>query len=339
MNAAERVMAAFTGETPDRPPFTLTLSLYGARLAGAPLERYYREPLLYAHGQVCVAERISPDIIFGPFAMALEAEAFGAELVRHDAGPPNVRRPSVRTPRDADAISPPSRDGSPGLSFICESVRRLADHFGGSVPVAGVLTAPVDLPAMLMGIEGWLEILLFEPERAEGILAATTEHFAAMAGALAAAGASCIAIPLMLCNPKLLPPAVISRSIVPCLERAFARAGIPFILHHGGNPALPLLPQVKELPNVAGFVIGPGDSFDEARSLVGEGRLLLGNLNGPVLNRLTPDQARATTEAILSGRQNDRHFILASSSADVPLDTPLDTLLAIRDGVCRWRIP
>lgn len=72
---------------------------------------------------------------------------------------------------------------------------------------------------------GRLEILLFEPERAEGILAATTEHFAAMAGALAAAGASCIAIPLMLCNPKLLPPAVISRSIVPCLERAFARGG------------------------------------------------------------------------------------------------------------------
>lgn len=333
MTAAERVMAAFTGEESDRPPFTLTLSLYGARLTGAPLDRHYTDPVLYAQGQARVADLVAPDIIFAPFALAREAEAFGAGLAYHPDGPPTVRTHPCRPPRDAASLPLPSVDASPGLAYLRESVRRLADHFGGSVPLAGVLTAPADLPVMLMGLEGWLETLLFEPDLADAILAATAEHFATMAGELAAAGASCIAIPLMLANPRLVTPAVISRSIVPPLARAFARSPLPIILHHGGNPATPFLPVVKELPNVAGFVIGPGDSFGEARAMVGEGRLLLGNLNGPVLNRLTPGQARKRTEEILGARRGDRHFILASSSADVPLDTPPETLLAIRDAV------
>ncbi|MBT1076889.1 uroporphyrinogen decarboxylase family protein [Geobacter grbiciae] len=333
MTAAERIMAVFTGEKPDRPPFALTLSLYGARLINAPLARYYADPALYAQGQVRVAELVSPDVIFGPFALALEAEAYGAELLYHSDGPPMVRRHPFRSPRDAASLSPPAIDTCPGLAYLRGSVRRLADHFCGSVPLAGVLTAPVDLPAMLMGLDGWLETLLFEPALAETVLAAATEHFAAMVGALAAAGAACIAIPLMLANPTLVTPAVISRSIVPPLARAFARTPIPIILHHGGNPAMPFLPLMKALPNVAGFVIGPGDSFAEARSIVGEEKLLLGNLNGPVLNRLTPEQAGARAAAILADRRDDPHFVLASSSADVPLDTPLETLLAVRAAV------
>lgn len=333
MTSAERVMAAFTGEQTDRPPFTLTLSLYGARLIDAPLDRYYADPALYAEGQARVAELIAPDIIFAPFVLPREAEAFGAELAVHATGPPTVRRHPFRSPRDAASLAPPPIDRTPSLSYLCESVRRLGDRFGGSVPLVGILTAPVDLPAMLMGLEGWLETLLFEPELAERVLAATTEHFVAMAEALAAAGAGCIAIPLMLCNPRLVTPAVISRLIVPPLERAFARVGLPLIIHHGGNPAAPLLPLVAGLPHVAGFAIGPGDSFAEARRIVGEKPVLLGNLNGAVLNRIPPDRARARAGEILDDRCDDRHFVLASSSADVPLDTPLETLLAIRDEV------
>ncbi len=40
MTALERVMAAIEGKMQSRPPFTMTLSLYGARLTNCPLSEY-----------------------------------------------------------------------------------------------------------------------------------------------------------------------------------------------------------------------------------------------------------------------------------------------------------
>lgn len=45
---------------------------------------------------------------------------------------------------------------SPGVAYLVESTRLLAGEFGPDRPVCAVVTAPVDLPAMLLGIETWL---------------------------------------------------------------------------------------------------------------------------------------------------------------------------------------
>jgi len=66
MNSMERIGALFTGTPMDRPPFTLTLSLYGARLIGRSCASYYSDPDTYAEGQRAVVELCSPDIIFSP---------------------------------------------------------------------------------------------------------------------------------------------------------------------------------------------------------------------------------------------------------------------------------
>jgi uroporphyrinogen decarboxylase len=47
MTSMERVVAALQGEMADRRAFTLTLSLYGARLAGSSVSEYYSSPEQY----------------------------------------------------------------------------------------------------------------------------------------------------------------------------------------------------------------------------------------------------------------------------------------------------
>ena len=93
----DRVLAALAGKPQPRPPFTLTLSLYGARLTGCPLTEYYRKPERYAEGQEAVLDLCSPDILFSPFVLTLEAEAFGSELKFLPDNPPNIRKPAVRS--------------------------------------------------------------------------------------------------------------------------------------------------------------------------------------------------------------------------------------------------
>jgi len=84
---------------------------------------------------------------------------------------------------------------------------------------------------------------------------------------------------------------------------------------------------------VLGFVLDDRDSFAEARQALGPGHLLMGGLSGPHMSARNPEEIRRRVMQVLDDRRNDARFILASSHADVPQDTPLKNLLAVRDAV------
>jgi uroporphyrinogen decarboxylase len=332
MTGMERVLCALHGKPADRRAFTLALSLYGARLSGCPTQEYYSDPKRYLEGQRKVVRLIDPDIVFAPFTLPFEALAYGGEGVWLDKFPPNVRKPPFRG-QDMPVSLGDDMFLAPGLAYLVESTRLLALEFGPSKPVCAVATAPVDLPAMLLGIEGWLETLLFDPERAARLMALAEEHFLRLTGAFFAAGAAFVAIPVMFANLRLVTPALLEDAVLPALARAFDQSAGPLVYHHGGNRILDHLQRFSSLPNVAGFLLDPRDSMSRARDILGPGRLVLGNMNGPGLARMQPDKAYASVSTLLAERASDRAFMLASSHADVPFDTSPDTLLAVRRAV------
>lgn len=339
MTPMERVLAAVQGVPLERPPVTLTLSLYGARLTGCPIAEYYRSPARYLAGQTAVMDAFAPEIIFAPFALPLEAEAFGSELVFFDTYPPNVRKPAFNSPERLHHLAPPLTSAHSGLSYLKESVALLSSHFRGEVPVCAVLTAPVDLPAILFGIEGWLEMLLFERERARGVLDVMHHYFVGFANELFAAGANFIALPIMFTSSRILDPVHIREIVLPELERSFRAVSGPLVFHHGGNRIAQSLADFAHLPNVAGFALDHRDSFSVAREKIGHERLLLGNLNGPTLPSLAPKVAADRTVSILNDRGHDHHFIFASSAADIPWETPRETIASVVQSALAYRRP
>jgi uroporphyrinogen decarboxylase len=86
---------------------------------------------------------------------------------------------------------------------------------------------------------------------------------------------------------------------------------------------------------VVGYVLDAGEDLAAARTALGPGPLLLGNLCGPSLVDLRPDQVRARCDQALAQRTADFQFILATSGADIALDMPPECLDAITDAVCR----
>lgn len=326
----ERVVAALQGASADRRAWTMTLSLYGAKLTGCPLEDYYTDPARYAAGQAAVAEQCGPDIIFTPFALALEARAFGGEIVFLPKSPPTVRKPFIRNPDEAGTIRVPDVERQENLLYVRSATGLLAQRFKGTVPICGVLTSPLDLPAIIMGVEGWLELLLFDRERAAAVIAVMSEYFVGMANGMFAAGADFLAMPMMFTSPRLLFEKTIDEVVVPALAEMFGKLEGPVVFHHGGNPLAGSLHHYRNLPNVAGYVLDARDDFTAARRSVGEKMLLLGNLDGPSLGKIGTDQALEKTRRILDDRERDRHFVFATSSADVAWDTPLETITALR---------
>lgn len=333
MTGRERVQAVLQGTNADRRAIVMPLSLYGAKLTGCPLDEYYRDPDCYLKGQRAVSEQCKTDVIFTPFALALEARAFGSDIVSLQKSPPNVKKPLIRNPADIGKIRVPDVGSDQGLLYLQASARRLADHFGESVPICGVLTSPLDLPAIIMGMENWLEILLFQREKALAVIALMSEYFVSMANSLFESGIDFLALPMMFSNPRLVFEKTVREIVIPALTEIFLQLKGPIVFHHGGNPLAEYLPLYRNLPNIIGFALDERDDFAVARLAVGEKTLLLGNLEGPTMGRISPDQLFAQVRSILDNRKGDRHFIFATSSADVAWDTPLEAITGIHEIV------
>ena len=337
MNCMQRVLAAMKGDKADRKAVTLTLSLYGSKLTGCPSQTYYTNAEAYFQGQMAVVDQCDPDILFTPFALTAEAEAFGSEVVYLDKYPPNLKKPAVHDINQFITLNLPDVDSHPRLLYIRESTRLLSAAYQNKIPIAGILTTPIDLPALLMGIDNWLETLLFDPDNTRRILEKTTDFFITWANTLIDDGANFLVLPSMFSNPKIITQKIVETILLPFLIETLAKVKGPIVFHHGGNPIEKFLEMYSHLPNVCAFAVDTRDNLSEARRKIGPGRILLGNINGPNLFRLKPEHITHLCNKVLEDRKDDHSFILATSSADVAYDTPLENIRAMVDAAKNFK--
>ncbi len=332
MTSIERVLAAIQGKPADRPPVSLPLSLYGARLTNCPLPAYYTDATAYARGQRSVRETIGADILFGPLCLPLEGAAFGSQIRYYDKQPPNLHRPAVAAAEDIARLVVPDIDAHPIPLFFNDAVRLMATEHGREVPIAAIATSPIDLPAMILTLEKWIEMLLFNPQAAEAMLAITLPYFVSRANAFLKAGATFVVTPIALISPRVVTSQIIKKTLLPVLRRAFEQVSGPLVVHSGGAALVPALPWLANFPNVAGFAISAGESLTQARKILNNKSVLIGNLEGQRLDRENVAQIKKKCASTLREQQNDPHFILGTAGGDVPYDTPIENLLAIREA-------
>lgn len=335
MNSLGRVLAALQNQPTDRPAFLLNAGLYGARLTGAALKDHYHDPAVFAEGQMAIRETFAPDLLVSPFALAGLGEAFGSRMSVAKRQPPNVAVFAAESAEAALQLPLPDVDSHPQILYLRTCIQILSRKYAGEVPVIGLLASPLDLPPVIIGLEAWLDALLFQPETARALLERLTPFFVALGKAMFSDGATALALTANLANRFMVPDPVVTTLARPALEQALGELPGPVILHHGGCPLLAHLADFTGLPNVVGYVVDAGEDLAAARSVLGPGPLLLGNLSGPTLADLHPDQVSAQCDQALAQRGSDLQFVLATSGADIPLDTPSECLAAITDAVCR----
>ncbi len=330
MNAVERCQAVLDGEATDRRMVSLTLSLYGAKLINCPLDRYYTDAAAYAEGQLAVRDTFNPDVLLSPFALTAEGEAFGSRIRFYPTQAPNITHPAVASADGLADLPCPDVGQSPPLQFIREAVRRMARGHGAKVPIAGIVTAPGDLPTLILGVEAWLNTLLFDGDGARRLLDAIRPFFTQWANALLDDGATFLVLPSGFTSPDMSTPAVRNTITLPALKEALSEVRGPVILHHAGARMVPALESYADLPNVIGFVLEHRDNILDARRIVGPDKLLLGGICGPTLDQESPSALRDRCRAILRESRDDPRFILATTAADIPWKTPEEHIQTIR---------
>ncbi|MEW6667381.1 MAG: uroporphyrinogen decarboxylase family protein [Thermodesulfobacteriota bacterium] len=333
MNSVQRVSATLQGKPVDRRALCLVLSLYGARLIGAPLMKYYTDPETYARGQTSVLETFHPDILLGPFALPFQGEVFGSSVRFFDHQAPNLARPVITSAREINGLAAPDIDSHPRLLFIREAIRLMAARHGKEIPIAAIALDPVSLPAMIMGLDGWLDTLLLDKEGTGRMLELTLPCFVQWANALLADGANLMVLPVSVVNPSIITRKIAVELAIPVLKDAFSQVQGPIVIHSGGAPIVPYLDLFADLPKVVGFVLDIRESFAEARRRIGSEFTLIGNIEGPTLYKRQGEDIKAECRGVLLDRRNDRHFILGTSTADIALDTPPENIHVFRRAV------
>lgn len=332
MNSFERVINRLSGQAVDRVPYTLLTTLWAFRLISGGMKAYSSRPESYALAQSLVAEKLQTDILFGPFFLAYEGAAFGSEIKFFENADPNIQRP-LPHPELLFKKGVPSIKNTPGLNYILECNRLLAEKYKSEIPVAAILNSPTDQPALIFGIESWIDMLLFQPEIAQKVLEITGNFFVGFANELLKSGVACVVTPMDFSNPSIITAQMNSEIMLPALKKYFAQVQGPIVIHHGGSRMEPFLPVWKELPNIAAFVIDHRDDFTRSRQTLGEGKNIFGNINSLMLSRGNPENIHKKVTELLYETREDKNFFLCTSGGGIPADTPEENLGAIRDAV------
>ena len=329
INSYERVMNTLQGLPTDRVPVFAVLGAYGGKLTQTDLKTLYSDAEAYVSGQQAVRDLLGFDMILATFDYSAIAEAFGGEVAWFDNQAPNMKRPAASEPAAVAALKLPDPRRTARLPVILAATRQLASMYRGSVPVFAAVPGPGALPALVLGLETWMETVLFDEDNARRILERTGRFFLDWTNALCDAGATGLVVTESVASVEISTRDLFEKVFLPHLYGLFGQINAPLVFHHGGGRIRHVLDLLPGLPGLAGVVVGSRDDLGAARSALGDELTLIGNLDNLSLPAVSAAEIRGRSLACLKRAAPAGRYILLHSAADVPLGTPLENMQAM----------
>lgn len=327
MNSLERLFATLQGQPVDRVPVLAVTGAWGGLELGVPMARLYREPDLWVQAQLAIHQRHGLDMVLAPFDFSTIAEAWGGQVVWHPDQPPAVRKPVVTDPRQALDLPRPPMGGR--LAFVRDSAAALSARCQGQVACFAVVPGPFSLPALVLGLESWLDTVLFDWPLAQALLDKFCPYWVWWAQELVAAGVTGLVVPEGMAARDISDRALFESRIRPVVQQCFAQVAAPLVFHHTGGSIGHIVDILPGLPNLAGVSIGARDSLPACRQHLGTGLLLMGNLDNLAFHTRSPEEIYTRARTCLAQVAGQGPYALANSGGDIPLTARPEHLQAL----------
>lgn len=303
MTPMERLAAVATRKPVDRLPVFCNLLDQGARALGMGIEEYYRSGAHVAEAQLRMQRRWGHDNVWALFYVGKEAELLGCrKMVFAEDGPPNVGEWVIRSPEDIHRLEVPTDlAGHPAFAETLRCARLLRAEVGGKVPICVYVTSSVTLPAILMGMEAWLGLLLTGPEELrDELLAKCSALVRAEIAAYRAVGADIILYSIPFASPDFLPARLCRTLALPWAVRDLAPGGMAGIVWYVGTARMEgMAAEARRQLGAEAFYPGPRDDPRRLRTELGPEPLVAGVLNDIELVRWEPDRIRAEVRSLV----------------------------------------
>lgn len=330
----ERLAAAASGRPCDRIPVFCNLLDQGARELGMTLREYYANGEHVAEAQLRMRARYGYDNVWSLFYVGKEAELLGPAQIAFAAdGPPNVQEFPLKSLEDIPRLTVPADlRAHPAFEEPLRCLRILRQEIGGRYPLCAYLTASMTLPAILLGMERWMELLLCGPAALrDELLAKCSDFFRKEIAAYREAGADVLLYSNPFGSTDLLPMRLIEELSLPWMERDLAPGGVEGVVFYCGSSRLnAVIPEVLARTGISAYYLSPLDDIGEARRLVGERAVLAGVINDIPLIDWSPERVREEVRTIVDTGMPGGRFLFGTLL--MPLAIPERNIRALLEA-------
>lgn len=333
----DRLTAAIQGTPADRVPVFCNLIDQGARELGLPLREYYSRGEYVAEAQLRMRAKFGYDNLWCLFYVGKEAELLGCHhIVFADAGPPNVGSLALKTDDDIHGLEiPEDLAAHPAFEEPLKCLRILRQEAGGRYPICAYLTASLTLPAILMGMEKWMRLLLNGPaELRDELLAKCSNFFRKQIEIYRRGGVDVFIYSNPFGSTDFLPWKLFHEVSMPWIERDLQPGGTQGIVYYcGGARMVPVIPTVLERTGIAAYYLSPLDDIVQAKRVL-DGRALCGGvINDIKLIDWTAEEVGREVERIFAAGMPGGHFLFGTLV--MPYEIPETNIRAMLETAYR----
>lgn len=334
MTGMERLTAAINGTPADRIPVFCNLLDQGAGELGMSLEEYYASGECVAEAQLRMRERFGYDNVWSLFYVGKEAELMGCGNIIYAAdGPPNVGEMVVRTYDDIDKLTVPNDiTAHPAFAEEMKCLRILRGEVGGKYPICAYVTASMTMPAMLMGMEKWMHLLMMgPPEVRDRLLAKCADLCRKRLAAYHAAGVDIVVYSNPFGSTDFIPLKFFHELSVPWMERDLEAAASAGIVYYCGSARFgAIIDTILDKLALPAFYLSPHDDIAACKKVIGGRALTCGIINDIMLRTWTREEIRAEVKRIIEAGMPGGHFLFGTLV--MPCSIPEESICTMLDA-------
>jgi uroporphyrinogen decarboxylase len=336
MTSMDRVLTTLSFKEPDRVPFFLLLTLHGAKELDLSIQDYFSKAENVAKGQLQMREKYGHDCLYPFFYAPIEVEAFGAEVIFLDDGPPNSGIPLIQNPEEILTLTPPDIPNCKCLLKVLEAISMIKEKVKDEAPIIGVAMSPFSLPVMQMGFDRYIEIMYERPDLFSRLMEINRNFCISWSNAQLKAGATAICYFDPVSSSGITPPELYLKTGFQVAKETLSQIQGPTATHFASERCLPI---IKDVARTGTAIVGVSAIEDLAllkTACIESNLTVLGNLNGIEMRRWTSDQAERIVKKAIAQAGPGGGFILSDNHGEIPWQVPDEVLLAIAETVRRW---
>ncbi|MFA7240485.1 MAG: uroporphyrinogen decarboxylase family protein [Sulfuricellaceae bacterium] len=338
MTPLEILAAAITGQSAPRIPIFCNLLDQGARELGMTQKEYYARGENVAAGQLRMRARYGYDNVWSLFYVGKEAELLGCrDILFDDNGSPNVADFVIKNYDDIAKLKiPDDITAHPAWTETARCLKILNDEVGATHPICAYITASTTLPALLMGMEGWMELLMMGPfDVRDELLRKCSDFFRQEVAAYRAAGANVLVYSSPFGSTSMVGMKRFREFSLPWMKRDLEPGGVGGIVYYCGMaPFNNVIEQVRQELGISVYYISPMAGLAEAKALVGRQGLTCGVIDDIKMIGWTPEETRAEVQRLCDIGKPGGHFLFGTGV--MPLAVPEANIKAMLDAAFEY---
>jgi uroporphyrinogen decarboxylase len=312
----ERLIAAINGNESDRIPVFCNLLDQGAKELGMSLQEYYSNGENVAEAQLKMRKKYGYDNLWSLFYVGKEAEVLGCDKILYAvAGPPNVMNMVIKNYDDIHKFEVPSDISEhPAFQEELKCLRILSSEAKGKYPICAYVTASMTLPAILMGMENWMKLLLVGPfDLRDELLEKCSIFFRKQMTLYKNAEVDVFLYSNPFGSIDFISMKLLKDLSFKWMKRDLETVGVEGVVYYcGGARMNPVINMVIERLGISTYYLSPLESVEEGKKIIAGRALCAGVINDIKLIDWSKEEIRNEVKRIIDAGMSGGKFFFGT---------------------------